>query len=170
MMILKRKQIVIVSLAVLIAVAGYLNWSYNSQNDIEEMSKNNLGEVQLVSGDAQVEDNFFVEARLDREVSRSKAVETLQTVIKDEKTEQVSKERAEQEVINMAKVTDNENTVESLVKAKGFEDAVVYITDGKVNALVKANGMTSIDAAKIQEIITSVTGITAENVKIVEVK
>lgn len=165
-MVLKRKQVIIVSLAVLIALAGYLNWSYTRED--EELSKATLGELHLVDESSEGND-FFASARLDRELSRSKATETLKSLINDNNTDKGAKEKAEQEVINMAKLSDKENTIESLIRAKGFDDAVVYINDGVAYVAVAAQGMTPADAAKIQEIITDQTGITPSNIKITEV-
>jgi stage III sporulation protein AH len=169
MMVFKRKEITVVGLALLIALAGYLNVSYKRSQAVDEISLDGgFGEVKLVNGDYK-EDGFFTEARLDRELSRSEAKETLNELINNDKTDQDAKEKAQQQVLDMAKTTDLEATAEGLIKAKGFKDAVIYITDNKVNAMVKADGLTELEAAKIQEIITEITGIDATNIKIVEV-
>lgn len=169
MMFLRRKEITILVLALLVALAGYLNIAYKSRAEDEIAANERMGEVKLVNSDKE-EDSFLAEARLDREISRSAARETLSELIDNKNTGQSAREQAQKEVIDMAKIMDMETTAEGLIKAKGFEDAVIYISDGKVSAMVKADKLSGGDVSKIQEIITEITGIPAENIKIVEVK
>ena len=63
-----------------------------------------------------------------------------------------------------------ENKAENLIKAKGFSDCVVYITDNSASITVKTEQLSASDVAKIQEIVSSQTGILIKNIKIVEVK
>lgn len=166
MIVLKRNQVVIISLATLVAVAGYLNLSYKNE-PVAPTSSEVMGEVKLVeNGDG--ENDFFAEARMEREDSRSKAVAVMQEVI--DTGEKTSKETAEQEKLRMAKTSESETTIENLIRAKGFEDAMVYIQDEKVIAIVKTSQaeLTGADAAKIVEIVTEQTGMPATAVNIVE--
>ena len=71
------------------------------------------------------------------------------------------------EAISMAKLTESETRIESLIKAKGFEDAVIYISDGKVSAIIKSQELDGAGVAKIVDIISEQTGITAENIKVI---
>lgn len=166
LLVIKRKQAVIISMAVLIAVAGYLNWSYGGEETPEEITVDKpLGTVSLVSED---EDEFMAQARLDREISRSKAVETLQSIASSSESDLANKELAEAEVIKMAKLADDENTIESLIRAKGFEDAVIYISDGKVSAIIKTQTLDAEAVAKVVDIISEQTGIEASNIKVMQ--
>ncbi|MBR5218297.1 MAG: SpoIIIAH-like family protein [Clostridia bacterium] len=168
MLVIKRKQVVVISMAVLIAAAGYLNYSYNKsgEQDVEEISADKpIGAVTLV--DNSLNEDFMEQARLDREISRSKAIETLQGIADDEQGAEASRQAAEMEAISMAKLTESETRIESLIKAKGFEDAVIYISDGKVSAIIKSQELDGAGVAKIVDIISEQTGITAENIKVI---
>lgn len=168
MLVIKRKQVVVISMAVLIAAAGYLNYSYNKsgEQDVEEISADKpIGAVTLV--DNSLNEDFMEQARLDREISRSKAIETLQGIADDEQGAEASRQAAEMEAISMAKLTESEARIESLIKAKGFEDAVIYISDGKVSAIIKSQELDGAGVAKIVDIISEQTGITAENIKVI---
>ena len=156
MYVIKRKQVVAICLAVLMCVAGYLNFAYKKSGDTAKID--NVGEIHLVDESA----------RLEREISRAEVRETLATVIDDENTEETSKQKAEEEVINVAKQTDSESSIETLIRAKGFEDAIVYLNDGKASAVVKAAELTGEDATKIAEIITEQTGIPMSEIKITQ--
>lgn len=167
MLILKRKQIISVCLAVLVLTAGYLNWSYRRGAEKVSMEEESLGEIHLVSDDEKPDD-YFEAARLQREESRAEAVETLKSMIDSQDTEASSKIMAEENVIKMAQLTEKETTVENLIKAKGYDEAVVYINGDKASVVVKADGFTSTDATVISEIVTEQTGISAANIKITQ--
>jgi len=172
MLVLKKQQTIVLGLAVLVAAAGFLNWSFGGREGMvndREASDSRVGEVQLVSVEP-IQNDFFTQIRLDREINRSRSVETLNSLISNSESAPEAKQEAERDIGNIAKVTELESASESLIKAKGFKDAVIYITNGKVNAMIKADALSSQDVTKIQEIITGLTGIGAEDIKVVEVK
>ena len=55
----------------------------------------------------------------------------------------------------------------ALVKAKGFDDAIVTMSDSGVNVVVGAAELTAEQAAQIYDIIRSETEFTAGDVKII---
>ena len=81
MMVLRKKQLVIAALAVVIGVAGYYNAGKNGSDAIESGQKY-MGEAQLVnSADVAEESDFFTQARIDREAGRSRSIETFNALI-----------------------------------------------------------------------------------------
>ena len=165
MIVVKRKQILLVGIAALVAVAGYLNFSYG---DSEPAGVENLGEVKLVSSDMGGETDFFSEARLEREIDRSQSVASLQSIARDAATSETGRAAAEAEVVELTRLTETEGSIESMICAKGFADAVVYISEGKVTAIIKAQALSSADVASIVDVITTHTGIDAANIHIIE--
>ena len=85
-----------------------------------------------------------------------------------EVTDPETRETAQQGVLALAQNTETETSIENLIRAKGFEDAVCYINNGSANVVVKAESIDSSDAAAISEIVTEQSGIPAEKIKIVE--
>lgn len=191
MVLLRRKQVVIMALVAMIAVAGYLNWaytgSYTGEEGTEHLAKaaakqeetKNLGEAQMVNATdvenaaktAKSEENdFFTQARLDREVARSKSVETFGAIIGDEMADEAAKTTAQNEVMELAKRSETEVTIESLIRAKGYKDAVVYLNNDSCNVIVKVEALSQEDVAKISDIITEQSGVPADKIKIVEIK
>lgn len=60
--------------------------------------------------------------------------------------------------------------LEGLIKAAGFEDAVVTSSTENVNIIIKSASLTSEQVAKVLEIVTAETGKTASNVRIIPVE
>jgi len=165
MFVIKRKQLIIACVAVLVATAGYLNIMYGKDKE-QAAAKETVGEIHLVEEEKATD--FFEAARYDREISRSEAVETLSSIAENEKSEATSKAMAEEEMIKIAKHKETESTVESLIKSKGYEDAVVFMSDGSVSAVIKAASLTQQDATKICEIISKQTGVAPTAIKITQ--
>lgn len=165
MIVLKKKQVLVAGLAVLAATAGYLNFAYG---DTAPTSTETLGEVKLVSTDAEAGTDLFSEARLEREIGRSQSVASLQNLVHDSAASAEGRAAAEAEILEISRLSETEGTVESLLSAKGFPEAVIYIQNGSVTAIVKGEGLSNQTVAGIVDIITTQTGIAADKIKIVE--
>ncbi|MBZ4644739.1 MAG: stage sporulation protein [Clostridia bacterium] len=196
MLVIKKRQVVIIALIIMILVAGYLNWSYKKDmesvptisQDTEASSQKNLGEAKLVNGNLEAESSsmeqqdqkvvvdtgssnkYFLEARMQKESTRSEALELLQSIVNDQNSPKESKTKAQNEVIKMAKAMETEAIIENLIKAKGFKDTAVFINEGNVNVVVQSDGLIPSQVAQIQDIVVTQTGIAVEKIKIVEVK
>lgn len=168
MMVVKKKQLVIAALAVVIGTAGYLNAGRDTDT---EAGQKYLGEAQLVNSSETEnagETDFFSQARIDREAGRSRSIETFNAVLQNENADSSAKASAEQGVLELAQNTETETAVENLLRAKGFEDAVCYINNGMANVVVKTEVLDSAGAAQISEIVTQQSGIPQEKIKIME--
>lgn len=177
-----KRQIVFLSMALVVCIAVYLNWRYLdrvelpsdsmvSVNNTEESEEGKtLGQAQLVETVATDVDTYFTECRLSKQQTRDEALELLKSVASSEESPAETKEKANNDMIGLAKTTDTEGTIESLVKAKGFEECMVYIGEDAVNVIVATTGLTAEQAAQINEIVISESGMEASKIKIVEIK
>ena len=186
-----KKQIVMLTLSLVVCVAVYLNWKFlqtddinnitqtNSdvsseqdaqQDEVESDDKKTLGEAQYVSSTATDINEYFTGSRLTRQQSKDKAIELLQSVVSNEASSAESIEKANAEISEIAAQTELEGTVENLIKAKGFNDCVVFIGADTANVVVQSDGLNAQQAAQINEIVVSQTGLPSSSIKIVEVK
>ena len=63
----------------------------------------------------------------------------------------------------------SENTIESLVKAAGFEDCVCYLDGESASIVVKTEGLVPSQCAQIKDILLSEVSVDNENIRIYEV-
>ena len=173
MMVLKRKQIVALTLVAMIIVAGYLQYNYNKSSMSAEYEEGRLGEALYVDEDSdgenmvdlsageftvaasKITEDFFIQAKLDREISRSKDTETFKMISQDENAAGTAKETAHQMMISIIENTDIEMRIETLVKEKGFNDVLALIgNDGSVDVIVKSPSLSSAEVAQIADIAT----------------
>ena len=84
--------------------------------------------------------------------------------------EDINTATAESAKLALIEQMEQELVVEGLIKAKGFEDCVVTISDTDVNAVVKGGELTETEVAQIVEIIQSQLNTRLENIKIIPVE
>ncbi len=171
---LKKKHIAVASMVLMLSAAVYVNYLY-AAGDMEgflETGKN-YGDSILVEGTAneEVTDSaaYFSEARVSRQQSRDEAVATIENlygIAKDDSEEvSVLAEKAGEIAANM----ELENKIETMIKGKGFEDCIVYISGEYADVMVQTEGLLPTEAAVIKEAIIQETSVPVENISIVEV-
>ena len=187
-MLMRKRKIIFVSLAVILVLAFMVNGLMERQRAelIEQVSTSTvtepkiLGEAKLVDAASDesevsvtvgaVSSGYFADARINRQKARDAAVELLKSIVSDSAADDESKREAAAELGVIAAVIAKESDMESLVKAKGFSDAVVVVGESDVTVVVQSDGLTGADVSKIKEIVMSEASVGAENIKIIEVK
>ncbi len=138
----------------------------------EPLPNKNYGEAQLVSTDAADGDDYFEQARLTRTKTRDEALDKLQSVLSDAQLTDNEKETVTQTLTQQLDAITTEGEIESLVKAKGFEDCIVFVDGEMVSVAVKTGGdaLDKTQVAQIRDIVLSKLETKASNITIVEVK
>ena len=101
-----------------------------------ETGMENPGEAVLTGGTSVSE--YIAGVQLNREQIRAKNKETLMQLINSDQVSEAEKQTAVQNMIQLTEISEKENAAETLLKAKGFVDPVVSITDGQVDVVVNA--------------------------------
>lgn len=129
-----------------------------------------LGDAQLVSSHAIASETYFSMAKLARSKSRDEAIQTISTILDGEKLSEADKKQASEKAVALTEVIEAESRIENLIKAKGFEECVVYITTDSANVVVKSAGLDQDQATQIKNIVVAEGSIKGENVTITEVQ
>ena len=216
MFAVRKNQIVVTTLVVMIAVAGYLNFSetekiesvantdesYNYEaliddsaditvlaDDSEELLgiadgttldpltaevgyediDDDTGAAVLVSatGDA---DTYFIQAKLEREQTRSKQTDMLTEMINNENLDSEQKNEFAKNMLLIQERIEKETAAEAMIKAKGFKEAYVRIDDETVDVVVDAETLTEQQAAQIEDIVKRKTGYASDKIRISTLK
>lgn len=94
-------------------------------------------------------------------------MEVLKSISESSDSDPEAKREAEQKLIEMSERTEKEAAAEGEIRAKGYDDCVVYLTDGTASVVVKSeNEITGTDAAKIQEIVIRAAGVDGSKISI----
>ena len=130
-------------------------------------SEENPGEAVMVSNN--IGSDYFASSKLNREQTRAKNKETLMNIINDDKIASADKKSAIKQVAAMTKISEKENAAELMLQAKGFENAIVSISDGNADVVISSEGLTNQQIAQIEDIVKRKTGIAADKIVITPV-
>ena len=166
------KSAVLVLAVLVIGLAVYLNyrWFYDPIDSLgfgENNMEDNYSDSTQTGADANVENDYFTGVALSREQSRDEAIDVLKLVTENEEASEEARAEAAARISKIAVDMQNEKNIETLVKAKGFEQCVAVISDGAVSVIVKAESLQANEAAQILAIAHETTGVSPENISII---
>jgi len=133
-------------------------------SETAEVGIENPGEAVLTNGTSVAE--YIAGVQLNREQIRAKNKETLMQLINSDQIPDTEKQAAIQNMIQMTEIAEKENAAETLLKAKGFVDPVVSITENKVDVVINAVSITDQERAQIEDIVKRKTEIGADGIVI----
>ena len=191
--ILKKNQVIITSLAVLIAVAGYLNFadvdlglknkeaSADSSSILEDVDYDLTDETALL--DENGADSSLTDVQDQTTSTPGEAVLTAASDFAAQaklSREQIrsqnkadnqdlgddQKQEAVSTMVSMADLTEKESAAELLLEAKGFENVIVNLTGETADVVVPEADLTDAKRAQIEDIVKRKTGIAPENIVI----
>ena len=169
-----KRNLIILGAVALIGGAIYLNWVLfaNSGKDNVYNPSTNAGVVTEEPGtdvgNPDDEESYFAMAQLNRENAYDSAYNTLLAVTTSANATEEAKEAAFNEITVLAQNKQAEANIETLIKAKGFEECVAVINDGHIDIVVKSNGLAANQRAQIQEIVLKQADIAPTNITIIE--
>ena len=178
----RKKNAIVIGALALICGALVLNHtltgdnrSYNDYTDasgdpaVDTGTANVNADNENLAGNVHItESEYFSTAAVNRRRARDESLEVLQLVIDSEDALQESKDSALQSMSKIASQIEQESNIESLIKAKGFEDCIAVVGDGGATVIVASDGLLAGEVAQITEIICEQTSLPATGIKIVE--
>lgn len=165
------KSVIVVSSCLLLALAVFLNYKlfYNPLDAIgygTNNMENNYDDAQTVGAAEDSASTYFTATALTRSQSRAEALDVLKTVADNEEADEAARAEAAEKISKIAVNIQNEANIETLVKAKGYEDCVAVIGDDSVSVIVRADSLRAAEAAEIFTIAYETTGVSPEKISI----
>ena len=166
------RSVIVIVAVMMIGLAVYLNyrWFYDPASSLgygDNNMEDNVDQSQSAGADTEGESDYFAATALDRRQSRDEAIDVLKLVTENDEASEEAKAEAAAKISKIAVDMQNEANIETLVKAKGFEDCVAVIADDSVSVIVKAEELMANQAAQILMIVYETTGISTENISII---
>jgi stage III sporulation protein AH len=169
--------------SVTLEVDNDLNEQVAAENSANELAQNNAEKVDTDALDETVQDvisnpgeavltsgitvaDFMANARLSREQVRASNKETLLEIINSEALGDDQKQEAINSMLTLTQNAEKENATETLLHAKGFDDAMVNIVDGRVNVVIAATSITDAEKAQIEDIVKQKTEMSVDQIVI----
>lgn len=156
----KKKIIVLVSMLVLLVITGFLNIVLN--NTTEEASTNLGSDYSSAS--------FFSTCRADRTTTRNESIEYYNEILKSSSSSNEAKTNAETQINTLIEAMTIEVTMEGLIKAKGFSEALVNYSSTYINVIIQSSELTESEVAQIVEVIQSQVDRDIDYIKIIPIE
>ncbi|MDR0991305.1 MAG: SpoIIIAH-like family protein [Ruminococcus sp.] len=193
--IIGKKHIILACLTLILGIAIYINYVFASGNtegivdtgaadesgasavlvSADEKNTGNYGDTEFVNAelsasDAEAGTDYFSQVRLTKMTSRDDAAEQLSAILGggDLSSEEIATYTGA--AVDLSSLAETESMIENLIKAQGFDDCVVYLTDDTANIVVKTSGLLPAQAAQIKDILLGEVTVPTENIRIFEVK
>ena len=142
--------------------------TYNTPDDVDKVELNgdedDIGKAVLTS--AEIAKNNVATAKLNREQNRSKNLEALLSVINDENSTDARRQEAIDSYVELSDIIKMESDAETILTAKGFEDAIVTVNDSYVDVTLIQDEITDTEKAQIEDAVTRKTGYDIDKVVI----
>ena len=170
------RYLLLAGLIVLLAGVGYLNYALGNGADANAVADAAAAppvgaevEGAMSADDLAVmsTENYFGDYKANRESVRDTEVAYLDSIISNESSDSETVQDAQDQKIEIVQRMEKELTIEGLVMASGFDDAIVTVQQGSVNVVIKADQISKENAAKVLEIVRQETGEPAQNIKII---
>lgn len=176
---LNKKAVISVVAVLILGAAVLLNFLLVPQTGVSDTKEKLSTKVDLSDVSAAVEEqenkekngekkDAFAEMNLTRQRSRDEALEVLNTVALSDTAVDEVKADAMNEIQQIAKDIESEANIESLVKAKGFDQCVAVVNGNSASIIIKTDGLLQNEVAQISEIVYKEAGINPQDLKIIE--
>ena len=187
MFVIKRNQVVVTALAVMIAAAGYLNFqeSRSSEGKQTALQLTEEGDVTALVDYSALPDDadeteldpitaettgdgaaVYVSANGNGSAYFAEAkLNREQSRAKENITEE-QKAKCTESMLLLQERMEKESAAEAMIQSKGFKQAYVRMDNETVDVVVDAVKLTDKDVAQIEDIVQRKTGMPADKIRI----
>lgn len=176
----QKKYVVLAALVLALGTAVYINWQFSSDKSISASKE--LGAASYVSAtvspstaDEAVQTaalskeskNYFASERTKRQSTQDKVIDDAKEIFDLENVSEEQKSEAQKSVEEMLRVFTVQDSIESIVKAKGFSECLCCISDEGVTVIVPDGELSDTSALIIDDAVTSHYDVEFDDISIV---
>lgn len=176
----QKKYVVLAALVLALGTAVYINWQFSSDKSLSASKE--LGAASYVSAtvspstaDEAVQTaalskeskNYFASERTKRQSTQDKVIDDAKEVFDLENASEEQKSEAQKSVEEMLRVFTVQDSIESIVKAKGFSECLCCISDEGVTVIVPDGELSDTSALIIDDAVTSHYDVEFDDISIV---
>ena len=156
----KKKIIVLCSMLVLLVVTGVLNIVLN----------NSINATPTTTTTTSSSSSFFATSKQDRLDTRNESIAQYKEIISSSASSEEAKKNAQSSMDAILEAMTMETTMEGLIKAKGFSEALVNYSSTYINVILQSSELTETEVAQIVEVIQNQTNRDIDYIKIIPVE
>ena len=176
---IQKKHIVSAALVLALGAAVYVNWQFGGAS--AKTTTKQLGEASYVSAGvssatadsvqtsalSDSQESFFAAERVKRQSTQDKVLDEAGKVFDLENAGDAEKSEAQKSVEQMLKRFTVQDSIESIIRAKGFSECLCCISDEGVTVIVPAKELDDKAALVIDDAVIAHYDVSYENISIV---
>ena len=189
-----KRELIMSALVVSLGAAVYLNWQFganadklNVKNDDEDLGVAHYVNANIATSDtaskkadtssktssvnselSETED-YFSRVRLERKQTQDEMIDLARSIVEATETSGKGKEEAVKQLNDLSNIVQQQGNIENLVKAKGFEDCVVFIQNGECSVVVTGKELKSDLLIAIKDIVMGQSGIEFDKIRVTHI-
>lgn len=174
----KKKYVISAALVLALGAAVYVNWQFNS---VGGTTSKELGTASYVNATlpssadeaaqtaalSKEQADYFAAERTKRAQTQDKVIDDAKELFNLEGATEEDRSDAQKSAAQMLKNFTVQDSIESIIKAKGFSDCLCYISDSGVTVIVPDAQLNDTAALVIDDAVTSHYDVDYENISIV---
>ncbi len=174
----QKKHVISAALILALGAAVYVNWQFGGapKTPVKELGATSYVNATVTATADSAEDKgslskaqreLFAAERTKRQNTQDAALEQAQKVFDLENAKEEDKTEAQKSVEKLLKSFTVQDSIESIIKAKGFSDCLCHITDEGVTVIVPKHQLNDTAALVIDDAVTSHYSVSYENISII---
>lgn len=176
----QKKYIVLATLVLALGTAVYVNWQFagaKSDSASKELGaasyvnatvgKSSSDEAVKTSALSKEQKNYFATERTKRQATQDKVIDEAKETLNLENVSENDMTEAQKSVEKLLKTYTIQDSIESIIKAKGFSESLCYISDEGVTVIVPDSELNDTSALVIDDAVTSHYDVDYEDISIV---
>ena len=183
MKVIKKNQIIIYVIALMIMTAGYLNFTTEQAESSVETSLQiesrddtqfaDIGDATLVNSEAISEqettqnmDEYFSKSKLERDTMYSQMIGNYEKILNSSNSLETQKQIATEEITKINNIKNCIMICENLIKTKGFDESIIFVNNESISVVIETEELKQEEIAQIQNIISRELKANIENIHI----
>lgn len=175
---IQKKHVISAALILALGAAVYVNWQFGAS---AKTTPKQLGEASYVSADvssatadqravstmSKQQESYFASERLKRQSTQDKAIDEAEKLFDLDGVSEDEQNEVQKTVAQLLKSFTVQDSIESILKAKGFSDCLCTVTDEGVTVIVPKEQLNDTAALVIDDAVTSHYSVDYEKISIV---
>lgn len=177
----QKKYVIAAALVLALGAAVYVNWQFTTNNNT---SVKELGAASYVNATASAtadqakqtaaqskeQQSFFANERTKRQSTQDKVLDEAKEIFKLDDADEAEITEAQKNVEKILKNFTIQDSIESIIKAKGFSDCLCTISDEGVSVIVPEGELNDNSVLVIDDAVVTHYDVAYDNISIIGAK
>lgn len=183
---IKKQHMILATLVLILSASVYINWRMNDPSEAQVKSyTKELGAATYVNSDLSTFDEvqisvndsalsaaqteYFAACKSDRQKTQDEVIALAKEVLELSDSSEEARTLAAEQLGYLENMLLSQNRIETTLKAKGFTECYCYLDESSCTVVIPENEMDDSSSLVIRDCVFQCSGISFENITIIEI-